>query len=195
MQEGLEEAQAQAERRENLRALREVNPPAYADYMKAQEAEQAQLDLLTRQATLVMAAAAGADPDDPAFLDAGPKEGEGYEVGLERLGQFFIEKGDRVRQHVEAQRVQWDKQKTAEITALKAQFEKDKQAAVEQAQAQARSPFGRFQPPPRATGNGVVPVGEQEGAGQGSPQSKPDMRNPTLAIRGALEEGYRRRSG
>jgi hypothetical protein len=193
MQEGLQEAQAQTERQENLRALREVNPPAYVDYLKQQEAEQAQFDLLTRQATLVMAAATGADPDDPAFLEAGPKEGENFEVGLERLGDFFVTKGERVRQHLDSQRAEWEQAKAREITALKAQFETDKQAAVEQALGQARSPFGRFQPPPRATGNGVVPVGEGE-EGSGRPGGSPiDLKNPTAAIRGAIDEGYRRR--
>lgn len=192
MQEGLAEAQTQAERRENLLALREVNPPAYVDYLKQQEAEQAQLDLLTRQATLVMAAAAGADPDDPAFLDAGPKEGESMEAGMERLAAFFVQKGAHVQQHVQDQRAEWEQGKAREITALKAQFEKDTKAAVEQALGQARSPFGRFQPPPRATGNGVVPLGEGDEADQATP-SAIDLRNPAAAIRGAINEGYRRR--
>jgi hypothetical protein len=192
MQEGLREAQAQQERRENVQALREVNPPAYVDYLKQQEAEQAQFDLLTRQATLVMAAAAGADPDDPDFLEAGPKEGESVEAGLERLGAFFVKKGSHVQQHVQEQRAAWEQGKAKEIAALKAQFEKDKAAAVEQALGQARSPFGRFQPPPRASGNGVVPLSEDDGTAQTAP-SKIDLRNPTAAIRGAIDEGYRRR--
>ena len=77
------------------------------------------------------------------------------------------------------------------VEALRAQHKLDVEAAVERGRGQARSPYGRNGAPPRSTGTGVVPVGQDGGPGGGPAVAR---KAPQIGdVRSLIGMGYEQR--
>jgi len=162
--QALAQVRTQREDADRLRQLRKDDPYAYAEAIEAQEAEQrAQQDLALRVSRFI-ATALDTDPDDPSFLEAGPRDGETYEVGLQRFAEWVLEQSPLVKARDartrEAVAGEWQakldalaKEHTQAVAAVKKEMEEAQKVAVAQARAEARSGAGAT--PPRAGGPGV----------------------------------------
>lgn len=190
LSEGVQAADAEDWRVEQMRQLRRDNPQAYAQQMELEEQEaRAAHDLSVRISSMI-ATAFDVDADDPDYLKAGPEPGEDEAAGLAKFVEYMATKSPKLTGRVDGA-LQAERAKHAEaIAALKAQHKLDLQAAEERGRARGRSPWGSGQAPaPRANGNGVVPIGEQTGTTV--PARAPDV----ATVRGLIGLGYQQREG
>jgi hypothetical protein len=195
--EGLQTAANQEWQEQQLANLRDQNPPAYAEYVRNREAAQRQDTDLAQRISNMIAEAFSVPADDPGFVDAGPREGETHEQGLQRFVDYMASKspvlGERVKGAVTKREEALVQAHEKEIATLKAQHAKQMETAVERARARARAPFqanGGTGTVPRATGTGIRPAGAEEGNGRIQvPQRAPDI----ATVRGLIGQGYQQR--
>jgi len=190
LSEGLQAADASEWRAQQMRQLREENPQAFIQQLRADEAEAEASEQLAQRITQMIAEAYEVDPADPDFLEAGPREGDDRVEGLKRFVEFTAKKSPvfqtALRDALQAQAQAHEKA----LADLKAQHKLDVEAAVERGRGQARSPYGRNGAPPRSTGTGVVPVGQDGGPGGGP---RPGMARGIADVRGLIGLGYQQR--
>ena len=190
LSEGLQAADASEWRASEMRRLRDENPQAFIQQLRADEAEAEAGEQLALRITQMIAEAYEVDADDPDFLEAGPRDGDDRVEGLRRFVEFTTSKSPVFQARLrEALTVQAQAHEKA-LADLKAQHKLDVEAAVERGRGQGRSPFGRNGAPPRSTGTGVVPVGQDEGPGGGP---KPGMARGIADVRGLIGLGYQQR--
>lgn len=188
LSDGIQAADAEDWRVEQMRQLRRDNPPAYAQQMELEEQEaRAAHDLSTRISSMI-ATAFDVDANDPDYLKAGPEDGEDEATGLAKFVEYMSAKSPKVTGRVDTA-LQAERAKHAEqIASLKTQHKLDLQAAEERGRSRGRSPWGNGQAPaPRANGTGVVPIGEQTGTTV--PARAPDV----ATVRGLIGLGYQKR--
>ena len=124
------------------------------------------------------------DADDPDFLEAGPREGDDRVEGLERFVDFTSPKSPVFKTALTAALQEQAQAHERALADLRAQHKVDLEAADERGRAQARSPFGRNGAPPRSTGTGVLPVGQDN---DGTGGQRAPAKAPTVAsVRDAL---------
>jgi len=188
LSDGIQAADAEDWRVEQLRQLRRENPPAYAQQMELEEQEAAAARDLSVRISTMIAQAFEVDADDPEYLAAGPEEGDDEATGLAKFVEFMSTKSPKLTGKVgEALQAQATKH-AQDIAKLKDQHKADLQAAEERGRASGRSPWGRTgNPAPRSNGNGVVPIGEQTGTTM--PSRAPDV----STVRGLIQRGYEAR--
>lgn len=191
LRDGEQAADARDWREQQMRRLRDDNPQAYIAQLKADEAEAEAGNQLALRITQMIAEAYEVDAEDPDFLEAGPRDGDDRVEGLRRFVEYTSKKSPifktALTQALEAQ----GEAHAKEVEALKAQHKLDVEAALERGRSQARSPYGRNGAPPRSTGTGVVPVGQDEGPGGGP---RVPAKAPTVAgIRDLIGMGYQQR--
>lgn len=191
LRDGEQAADAADWREQQMRQLRDNNPQAYIAQLKADEAEAEASSQLALRITQMIAEAYEVDPTDPDFLEAGPREGDDRVEGLRRFVEYTSSKSPVVRGAVQTALEAQAGEHQKAVEALKAQHKLDVEAALERGRSQARSPYGRNGAPPRSTGTGVVPVGQDEGPG-GGPRAP--AKAPTVAgIRDLIGMGYQQR--
>jgi hypothetical protein len=190
LQEGLQVADQDDWRVEQLRQLRRDDPPAYARQMELEEQEAGATRDLSVRISAMIAQAFEVDADDPDYLAAGPDEGDDEATGLAKFVDYMATKSPKLTGKV-GQALQEQAGKHAQaIAALKAQHKQDLEAAEERGRASGRSPWGRNgngAPAPRSNGTGVVPIGEATGTTV--PARAPDV----STVRGLIGLGYQRR--
>lgn len=189
--DGERAADAAEWRGQQMRDLRDANPQAFIQQLKADEAEAEASNQLALRITQMIAEAYEVDPDDPDFLEAGPRDGDDRMEGLRRFVEFTSKKSPVFKTTVVEALEAQQQAHQASVEALKAQHKLDVEAAVERGRSQGRSPYGRGGAPPRTNGTGVVPVGQDEGPGGGP---RVPAKAPTVAgIRDLIGMGYQQR--
>lgn len=189
--DGERAADAEEWRGQQMRDLRRRDPQAYIRQVEADEAEAEAGNQLALKITQMIAEAYEVDPEDPDFLEAGPREGDDRVEGLRRFVEFTSKRSPVFKATLEEALAQVKDDHAKAIEALKAQHKLDVEAAVERGRSQGRSPYGRNGAPPRTNGSGVVPVGQDEGPGGGP---RVPAKAPTVSgIRDLIGMGYQQR--
>ena len=152
LSEGLQAADASEWRAQQMRQLRDENPQAFIQQLRADEAEAEASEQLAQRITQMIAEAYEVDVADPDFLEAGPREGDDRVEGLKRFVEFTAKKSPvfqtALRDALQAQAQSHEKA----LADLKAQHKLDVEAAVERGRGQAGAPSGATAPRPGAPG-------------------------------------------
>lgn len=191
LSDGERAADAAEWRAEQMRRLRDENPQAFIQQLRTDEAEAEASNQLALRITQMIAEAYEVDPDDPDFLEAGPREGDDRVEGLKRFVDFTSRKSPVFKTALTAALQEQAQAHERALADLRAQHKVDLEAAAERGRAQARSPFGRNGAPPRSNGTGVLPVGQDN---DGTGGQRAPAKAPTVAsVRDALGAGYQQR--
>jgi len=190
--EGLRLADAEALRAQQMTWLRDNRPTEFIEQLRADEEAQRQARDLELRISHMIAEAYEVDPTDPDYLEAGAREGEDYTTGLSRFVDYTSQKSPVFKRRLEEALAVQAKAHQTELEGLRAQHKLDLEAARERGRSEGRSPYGRNgTAAPRTQGNGVRPVGQDDGPDGGPqvPRKAPDI----ATYRGAIALGYQQR--
>lgn len=189
-------AQATRDTRD-LAHMRRTDPVAYAETMEQREQIARMEQQQAQRVTLLIAQALGVDENDPAFLEAGPRDGDtSYEQGMQRFQDFVRGKSAFIADARTQGETTTQQRYEAQIETLKAdheralkdarkQWEDEKATAVDTARAEARA--GLPSAPRAGLSAGALPPGTGD---TGPAHAAPT--NQTAFIRSALRTGLQR---